>query len=87
MLGRGGPQPGAARGHPRTGVALFHLSPEDNARFHHHFTNLPTLEVAHRQHRNTIAARLRAAGVQPFAPDRAGFGAIWQREEVEAPLR
>lgn len=40
----------------------------------------------HGSHRNTVAARLKAAGAHAFAPGGADFGQIWLREETEAAL-
>ena len=72
--------------HPRTGVERFYLSADDIAAFHRRFVTLTTLAAEHGSHRNTVAARLKAAGVHPFAPGGEDFGQIWLREEAEAAM-
>ncbi|MGY6410378.1 MAG: hypothetical protein ACXIUV_05050, partial [Alkalilacustris sp.] len=81
-----GHTPARRKTHPRTGVERFYLSTDDIAAFHRRFVTLTTLAAERGTHRNTIAAKLKAAGVQPFAPDGADFGQIWLRGEAEPAL-
>ena len=47
---------------------------------------LTTLAAESGSHRNTVAARLKAAGAHPFAPGGEDFGQIWLRKEATAAL-
>lgn len=79
-----GHTPARRKKHPGMNVERFYVSSYDRAAFHRRFVTLTTLAAERNTHRNTIAARLKAARVHPFAPNGADFGQVWLREEAEA---
>ncbi|TNC68063.1 hypothetical protein FHG71_15220 [Rubellimicrobium roseum] len=52
--------------------------------FHRRFLTHATISTRFGEHRNTILARLKVAGVAPFRPGRQDYGAIYLRQDVEA---
>lgn len=68
--------------HPRTGVKLHYMSEADKAAFHERFLTLTSLAAELGQHRNAVAAMIRAAGIMPFVPNGRDFGAIYLRTDL-----
>jgi len=72
--------------HPATGNERFYMTDADIAAFHARYVTLPVLEREHGTHRNTLRARLAAAGVQPFSHEGQSFSPIYLRKTVKAAL-
>lgn len=73
--------------HPKLGVEMVYMTEEDIAAFHRRFLTTTTISAEFGLHRNVLLKRLAAAGVSPFGPNRADFGAVYLRMDVELALR
>ncbi|MCE6950130.1 hypothetical protein LAZ29_04250, partial [Cereibacter sphaeroides] len=73
--------------HPKLGTEILVVSEADVAAFHRRFATTTTLAAEWGEHRNTVIARLEAAGVSRFSPDGADYGALYLREDMEAVAR
>lgn len=73
--------------HPITNVRILYVSDEDIAAFNQRFLTSPQMQIEFGLHRRTCLARLRKAGVSPFAPEGKDFGALFERCLVEPVLR
>lgn len=72
---------------PVTGADILYLPDEDIAAFHSRFMTPVTMQAEFGLHWRTCIARLNAAKVSPFAPEGQDFGAVYERQQVEAVLR
>ncbi|MHA3980094.1 TniQ family protein [Halovulum sp. GXIMD14794] len=82
-----GHTPGRWMRHPKTNVRSLYLSETDIAAFHARFFTLPTMAAEFGEHRQTLLAKLRAAGIKPYAPDGEDYGFLYLRKDVESVLR
>ncbi|WGW05102.1 hypothetical protein [Tropicibacter oceani] len=71
---------------PRTKAMQRYIAKEDAAVFHERFVTLRTLAKAHAVTWQSLAPKLRDAGVLPFSPDGADYGYLYLRSEVEQVL-
>lgn len=62
------------------------MTEDDVEAFHARFLTLPTMAVEFGEHRRTLLARIRAAGIKPFGPDDQDYGHLYLRESVEPVL-
>jgi hypothetical protein len=72
--------------HPKGGPDQSYLSPDDITQFHKRFMTPATMEQKFGQHRKILLGKLRAAGVETFAPNGEDYGPVYLRNEVEAVL-
>ncbi|MTH35130.1 hypothetical protein GL279_11005 [Paracoccus limosus] len=73
--------------HPITNVRMLYVSGEDIAAFNQRFLTPSQMQREFGLHKRTCLAKLRKAGVSPFAPDGKDFGALYERRFVEPVLR
>lgn len=73
--------------HPRTNVRRLYVSDADVTAFNQRFLTLTQMQAEFGLHRQTCAARLKAAGVAPFAPDGWDYGPLFERDKTESALR
>lgn len=74
------------RRNPFTGRMQLHIKSEDITAFHDRFFTLSTVSTAYGVHQRTLLARLKAAGIKPFAPNGLDFGYLYLRQDIEAFL-
>ena len=72
---------------PKTGATQLYMTESDIDAFHARFLTLPTMAAEFGEHRRTLLARIRAAGIRPFGPDDQDYGYLYLRESVEPALR
>lgn len=72
--------------HPITNTRILYVSDEDIEAFNRRFVTLPRMQEEFGIHRQTCAARLRAAGVRPFSPQGRDFGPLYERKQVDPVL-
>lgn len=73
--------------HPVTRREQFRMTAEQIAAFHEKYLTPTTVMRESGLHRNTILARLSAAGIQPYAPDGKSFGVIYLRREADPVVK
>jgi hypothetical protein len=72
--------------HPKWGGMRVYVSERDIAEFHKRFLTSTTMEREFGVHKISLLAKLKEAGVRPFAPSGQNFLALYRREDVEAVL-
>ncbi|MEP1495727.1 hypothetical protein, partial [Pseudophaeobacter sp.] len=72
--------------HPKGDPDQSYLSPDDITQFHKRFMTPATMEQKFGQHRKILLGKLRAAGVETFAPNGEDYGPVYLRNEVEEIL-
>ncbi|WP_253949362.1 hypothetical protein [Mangrovicoccus sp. HB161399] len=85
-LVRNGHVPSTEIRNPRTKAVQRYITKEDAAVFHDRFVTLRTLAKANGTTWQSLAPRLREAGVLPFSPDGADYGNLYLRAEAEGVL-
>ena len=73
--------------HPKTNVRRLYVSDADVTGFNRRFLTLTQMQAEFGLHRHTCAARLKAAGVSPFAPEGQDYGPLFERQKAETALR
>lgn len=73
--------------HPYTKQIQARMTKAQIESFHERFVTPTTLAQETGLHRNAILARLRAAGVEKFAPGGRDFGAIYLRQDALSALK
>ncbi|WP_146188667.1 hypothetical protein [Pseudoprimorskyibacter insulae] len=71
---------------PRTKAMQRFIGTRDAAAFHHRFTTLRLLSKAKGETWQSLARKLRDAGISTFSEDGRDFGPVYLKAEVEAAL-
>lgn len=85
-LVKNGHLPSTEMRNPRTKAVQRYIAEKDAAVFHQRFVTLRALAKAHKVPWQSLALKLRDAGVLPFSPDGADYGHLYLRSEVENAL-
>lgn len=78
-LAAGGHTPETLTPHPKGGPDQSYLSPDDITQFHERFFTPATMEQKYGQHRKILLGKLKAAGVETFAPNGEDHGPVYLR--------
>lgn len=73
--------------HPKWGGERVYASASDISEFRSRFVTLKILEEEFGLHQRTLLVKLKAAKVNPFAPNGEDFGLLYLREDAEAALK
>jgi hypothetical protein len=79
-----GHTPATRMTHQKLGGEFMLVTEPQIAAFHARFLTLPSMAAEFGEHRRTLLAKLRAAGVKPFAPNGEDYGHLYLREDVQA---
>ena len=74
------------RPHSTLGGERIYLSEQDIEAFHQRFLTSTTMVLEFAEARQTIIAKLSAAGVKPFGPNGEAYGALYLRKDVAVSL-
>ncbi|WP_186009220.1 TniQ family protein [Tropicibacter naphthalenivorans] len=85
-LVKDGHVPSTEMRNPRTKAMQRYITEKDAAVFHARFVTLRTLAKAHGVTWQSLAPKLRNAGVLPFSPDGIDYGYLYLKSEVESAL-
>lgn len=85
-LSSAGHTPATRMPHPRWGGERVYASANDIDEFHKRFTTPKVLEAKFGLHKRTLLVKLKAAKVQPFAPNEEDFGPLYLRKAAESVL-
>ncbi|OSP53531.1 hypothetical protein BV911_17525 [Pseudoruegeria sp. SK021] len=83
-LVRNGHTPSTQARHPKTGALQRFLAPADIAAFHARFVTLRALAVELAMPWQTLRVRLADKSVLPFSPDGSDYGALYERDTINA---
>jgi hypothetical protein len=78
-----GHTPATRMKNPKNGAIRVNLTKAQIDASRQRFLTLTMLVDDSGEHRNTILARLKEAGVRPFSPGGKAFGHLYLREELE----
>ncbi|MGO4910681.1 TniQ family protein, partial [Pseudorhodobacter sp. W20_MBD10_FR17] len=72
--------------HPKIGGLHYFMSKANIAAFHERFLTLTTMTQEFGSHPQTLLAKVKAAGVKPFAPKGEEYGFLYLRIDIETAL-
>lgn len=72
--------------HPKWGGMRTYVSEADEVAFHKRFMTLTTMATETGEDRRSLLAKLKAAGITPFAPEGEDYGALYLRQDVKGTL-